>query len=60
MAIINEETSYIELKQSIRMIKSQKNDTEKFNLIEEDTKKIGIDEIIKRSESINNSLKSQI
>ena len=39
MAIINEETSYRELKQSIRMIKSQKNDTEKFNLIEEDTKK---------------------
>ena len=39
MAIINEETSYRELKQSIRMIKSQKNNTEKFNLIEEDTKK---------------------
>ena len=39
MAIINEETSYRELKQSIGMIKSQKNDTEKFNLIEEDTKK---------------------
>ena len=60
MAIINEETNYRELKQSIRMIKSQKSDNEKFNLIEEDTKKIGIDEIINRSESINNSLKSQI
>ena len=45
-----------ELKQSIRMINSQRSDTEKINLIEED-KKIGIDEVIKCNEIINNSLK---
>ena len=41
------------------MMKSRKSDTEKINLIEEG-KKIGIDEVIKRNEIINNSLKSQI
>ena len=34
--IINEERNYWELKESIRMMKSQKSDTEKNNLIEED------------------------
>ena len=38
------------------MINSQRIDTEKINLIEEG-KKIGIDEVIKRNEIINNSLK---
>ena len=46
MTIINEERSYQELKESIRMINSQKSDTEKINLIGEG-KKIGIDEAIK-------------
>ena len=41
------------------MNNSQWVDTEKNNLIERG-KKIGIDEIIKCSEIINNSLKSQI
>ena len=39
------------------MMKSQRSDTEKINLIEEGNK-IGIDEVIKRNEFINNSLKS--
>ena len=47
-AIINEE-----IKESIRMMKSQKSDTEKG-------KKIGIDKVIKRNEIVNDSLKSQI
>ena len=41
------------------MIKSQKGDTEKINLIPED-KYVGIDEVIKCNAIINNSLKSQI
>ena len=41
------------------MMNSQWSDTEKVNLIEEG-KKIGIDEIIKRSEIINNILKFDI
>ena len=47
------------IKESIRMINKQRSDTEKTNLIEEG-KKIGIDEIIKFNETINNSLKSKI
>ena len=59
MTIIHEERNYHKLKESIRMMNSQRSDTEKINLIEEG-KKIGIDEVIKRNEFINNSLKSQI
>ena len=59
ITIINEEKNYQELKKSIRMTKSQRSDTEKINLIEEG-KKIGIDEVIKCNEIINNSLKSRI
>ena len=59
MTIINEEKSYCELKESIRMMNSQRSDTEKNYLIEEG-KKIGIDEIIKLNEVINNSLKSKL
>ena len=43
--IINEEKKYRELKESIRIMNSQRSDTEKSNLIEE-SKKIGINEVI--------------
>ena len=59
IAIFNEEKNYQELKESIRMMNSQRDDTEKINLIEE-RKKIGIDEIIKHNEINNNGLKSKI
>ena len=59
MTILNEEKNYPELKESIRMRSSQRSDTEKNFLIEEG-KKRGIDEVIKRNEFINNSLKSKI
>ena len=39
MTIINEEKKYRELKESIRMMNSQRSDVEKINLIEEDKKK---------------------
>ena len=38
MTIINEEKKYRELKESIRMVKGQRSDTEKINLIEEGKK----------------------
>ena len=38
------------------MMNSQTSDTEKINLIEED-KRIGINEVIKRNEIFNDSLK---
>ena len=38
MTINNEEKNYRELKGSIRMTKSQKKDTAKFNLMEESEK----------------------
>ena len=53
---INEERKYRELKESITMMNSQRSDAEKVNLIEEG-KKIGINEVIKRNEIINKSLK---
>ena len=56
MTILNEERKYRELKESIRMTNSQRSDAEKVSLIEEG-KKIGINEVIKRNEIINNSLK---
>ena len=56
MKIINEEKKYQELKESIRMINSQRSDVEKVNLIEE-SKIIVINEVIKCNELINNSLK---
>ena len=56
MTIVNEEKKYRELKESIRMTKSQRSVAEKVNLIEKG-KKIGINEVIKRNEIINNSLK---
>ena len=56
MTILNEEKKYRELKESIRMMNSQRSDVEKISLIEEG-KKIGINEVIKRNEIINSSLK---
>ena len=56
MTIINEEKKYRELKESIRMMNSQRSDAEKIKLIEEG-KKIVINEVIKRNEVNNNSLK---
>ena len=56
MTILNEEKKYRELKESIRMMNSQISDAEKVSLIEEG-KKIGINEVIKRNETINNNLK---
>ena len=53
--IINEEKKCRELKESIRMMNSQRGDAEKVSLIEKG-KKI-INEVIKRNEIINNSLK---
>ena len=54
--IINEEMKYWELKGSIRMMNSQRSDSEKINLTEEDKKK-GINEVIQCNAIINNSLK---
>ena len=56
MLVINEERNNRELKERIRMRESQRSDTKKTNLNEE-VKKIGINEIIKRNQFINNSLK---
>ena len=41
------------------MMNNQRSDFEKTNLLQEG-KKLGIDEVIKRNEIINKSLKSQI
>ena len=56
ITIINEEKKYRKLKESLRMKNSQRSDVDKINLIEE-SKKIGNNEVIKRNEIINNSLK---
>ena len=52
MTILNEEKKYRELKESIRMMNSQRSDVEKNNLIEEG-KKIGINKVIKCNETVN-------
>ena len=51
--------NYRELKESIRIMNSQRSDTEK-NYLTENSEKIGIDEIIKQNEIIDKNLKSQI
>ena len=56
MTILAEEKKYRELKESIRMMNSQRSDAEKVSLVEE-SKKIGINEVNKHNEIINNSLK---
>ena len=60
MTIINEEKNYRELKESIRMMNSQRSDTEKNNLIEDGKKQALMKLLIKRNEIINNSFKSII
>ena len=54
--IMNEEKKQGELKESIRMMNSQRSNVEKIGFIEEG-KKIGVNEVIRRNEIINNSLK---
>ena len=54
--ILNEQKKYRELKESIIMMNSQKSDVEKISLFEEG-KRIVINEVFKRNEIINNSLK---
>ena len=56
ITILKGEKKYWELKESIRMMNSQRSDVEKISLIEEG-KKIGINEVIKHNEIINISLK---
>ena len=56
MTILNEEKKYRELKETIRIMNSQRSDVEKVSLIEEG-KKIDINEVVKRNEIITNSLK---
>ena len=56
MTIIDEEKKYRELKESIRMMNSQRGDVEKISLIDE-SKRIGINEVVRRNEIINNCLK---
>ena len=59
MTIINEERNYWELKESIRIMKSQRSGTEKVNLMEE-CKKLSIDKVCKCNEFIAKSVKPQI
>ena len=49
--IINEGKNYCELKECIRIMKIQRNDTDKNNLIEEGKRK-GIDEVIRQNASV--------
>ena len=56
VTIIIEGKKYRELKERIKMMNSQRSDVEMVILIEE-VKKIGINEVAKRNEIINNSLK---
>ena len=48
--------NYRKLRESIRMMNSQRSNAEKVNLIEEG-KETGINEVIRYNEIINNSLK---
>ena len=54
--ILDKKQKYRELKESIRIMNSQRSDGEKVNLMKEG-KKIGISEVIKCNEVIINSLK---
>ena len=47
---------YGELKESIRMMNSQRSDVEKISLIDE-SKRIGINEVVRRNEIIDKCLK---
>ena len=59
MTIINKEKKYRELKESIKMMNSQRSDIEKINLIQEG-KTIDINEVIKYNEIINSNFKTYI
>ena len=59
MIIINKEKKYRKLKETIRMMNSQRSDVDKIKLIEKG-KQIDINEVIKQNEIINTSLKPQI
>ena len=59
MVIMNEEKKYRELKESNRMMNSERRDTGKIDLIEKG-KIIDIDEFIKHNKIINKRLKSHI
>ena len=56
MTIMNVKKQYRELKESIRMMNSERSDVEKVSMIEEG-KQIDINEVIRRNQIINNSLK---
>ena len=56
VTITDEEKKHRELKESVRMMNSQRSDAEEINLIEEG-KKIVISEVTKCNEIINDSLK---
>ena len=56
VTIINDKKKYRELKERIKMMNSQRSDVEKVILIEEGIE-IGINEVIRCNEIINNSLK---
>ena len=58
MTILNEKKKYRELNFfALEFMNSQRSNVEKNSLIKERKKKIGINEVIKRDEIINNSLK---
>ena len=54
--LLMKKKKYRELKESIRMVNSQRIDAENVSLIE-GGKKIDINEVIRRNEIVNNSLK---
>ena len=56
VTIINEEKKYRELKEKVNVMNSQTSDVEKVILTQE-SKKMGINEVINRNEIINNSWK---
>ena len=56
MTIMNVKKKYREVKESIRMMNSERSDVEKVSMIEEG-KQIDINEVIRHNQIINNSLK---
>ena len=56
MTIMNVKKQYGEVKESIRMMNTERSDVEKISMIEEG-KQIDVNEVIRRNQIINNSLK---
>ena len=56
MTIMNVKKQYGEVKESIRMMNTERSDVEKVSMIEEG-KQIDVNEVIRRNQIINNSLK---